>query len=146
MKAHIYRNQNPSRLFLILGISLFVFVFLQTPPESNNSTAVLLFGAPFPKAIWVFPLLLIFLSLLYSLTQKYLSSPFLTWFHTFASLSTALTLVVLVFFGLRSPGQLVSDPEWIGNTIKVLSLVLFVAQLVFLVNILKGVYASWQTR
>ncbi|GEM_PF-4657612 len=146
MQVHTYRNANPASLFLFLGISLLVLVcFLRTPPEPNNDAAVLLFGAPFSKTIWAFPLFLLSLSLLYSLTWRYLSSPFLIWFHTFTSLCAVLALVVLVFFGLHSSGQLTTEPEWVGNTIQVLTMVLFLVQLAFLVNLFKGVYSSWHT-
>ncbi len=98
-----------------------------------------MFGLPLETVIWIIPLVIMILWLLYLRTRKFLYSTTITWLHILITVITAFLIMTVMLIGII-PNNMTSDRhELIGNAMQILSSIFVLGQLLYLVNVGSGI-------
>jgi hypothetical protein len=137
MKSLLYIKQNPYGLLLLAAMLMIISTtFIQI--SNVDFRNITMFSLPLLTMLWIIPSILLFLWLLYILTNRYLYSEVITQIHLITTIFTIGLILVMVFIGIN-PTQFSNDRhELIGNTIQILSLIFISSQLVYVLNIVLG--------
>lgn len=145
---------HPYNLLLLTAILLFIFFLFinenQTLDVHLPDTYFVIAGTHF---FWLFALLLSVLWIAYRIFKKILFSLKLTWIHVLISVMTTILLLLFLFIGNYSlnlrPGSYTDSSSWNTyhenftqkmRTISYGILVLLVAQMVFVANLIIGLF------
>jgi len=127
-------REKPYVLLLITAIALLlVLVLSKIHIDFQNKS---MFSVPLAAIVWIFPLLLTSLWLLYLLTKRFLYSLFITRIHILITISTIILIVIFLYIGIN-PLQSARQ-ELIGNATQILFLIFVCGQFAYLANIILG--------
>lgn len=137
MKTTLNLKENPFVLLLFTTIALLFALSLRPTPNLDFSDKVM-FGIPLDNIVWIIPFFLIYFWLIYLISKKYLYSISAIWMHVLITIVSALLIVAILYIG-TNPTQLVSTKhELVGNIIQIVTLLFFIGQLIYIVNIVLG--------
>ena len=141
-------KERPYVLLLLTAITLFI-AFTISKIAHLDFLDKMMFSVPLPILIWIIPLFLIFLWLLYLLAKRFLYSTTLSWIHILMTVSTTILIVILLFIGIAQ-GQSGSDiytqtsstnrQDLIGNATQILFLIFVCGQITYLANVILGLF------
>jgi len=145
----------PYHLLLIAAILIsFCSIYFWDQKINIPSNNVLIeYPAVFP--FWVFSAFLIFLWVLYHITFSSLYNLSLTWLHVFVTLVCGVFLIIINKFEDRSLSELsgfdvlVDSAEYAAAYHRKISVVLYfgaAAQMIYVINLLKGANSKLKTR
>ncbi len=139
MKTMLNIQDSPYALLLFTAVALLVALVL-SPIANVDFQDMTMFSVPLANMIWMIPLLLTSLWLLYLLTRRFLYSMTVTWIHVLLTVITTLLIVAVLFIGIN-PSELARERhELIGTATQILSMVFVFGQLTFLANVLLGLF------
>lgn len=141
-------KERPYVLLLLTTITLFI-AFTISKIAHIDFLDKMMFSVPLPILIWIIPLFLIFLWLLYLLAKRFLYSTTLSWIHILMTVSTTILIVIFLFIGIAQ-GQSGSDiytqtsstnrQDLIGNATQILFLIFVCGQIIYLANVILGLF------
>jgi hypothetical protein len=141
-------KERPYVLLLLTAITLFI-AFTISKIAHLDFLDKMMFSVPLPILIWIIPLFLIFLWLLYLLAKRFLYSTTLSWIHILMTVSTTILIVIFLFIGIAQ-GQSGSDiytqtsstnrQDLIGNATQILFLIFVCGQITYLANVILGLF------
>jgi hypothetical protein len=138
-------KENPFGLLLFTAIVLLLaLVFRSTADIDLQDMTV--FGIPLTIMVWIIPLLLISIWLLYLSTKHVLYSRSVTWIHVLVTVVVSMLMVTVLYIGIY-PSQTTTDQhEFIGNVMQMLTLLLVVGQILYFANVLLGLFDRQKAR
>ncbi|NWF89371.1 MAG: hypothetical protein HXY50_07890 [Ignavibacteriaceae bacterium] len=129
------------QLLLLTSIAVLVGLTFSQLTKMNFQDKEM-FGVPIKAMLWIIPLLLLFLWLLYMLTNRFLYSITITRIHVLITVGTTILIFIVLYIGIN-PSQVVNENhQLIGNSMQILSLLFVFAQLIYLGNVLLGLFAK----
>ena len=130
-------KERPHRLLLFTAIGLLLSLVL--PPIAHlDFQGKTMFSVPLATMVWIIPVLLISLWLLYVLTSRFLYSVTITWIHIFVTVFATILIMAVLYIGIN-PSQFRNDRhELIGNAIQNLAILFVCGQFAYLANVLLG--------
>ena len=139
MTAMFNIGERPYSLLLYCALVL-IIVRAFTPVARTGLSDSTLFSVPAARMGWIIPLFLVFIWLNYMAAARFLYSKTLSWIHVIVTVTTALLIVVMFIIGINPdhPGS-VDRQEFIGNTMRILSLTFICGQFFYLANVLAGI-------
>lgn len=136
-------KKNHYQLLLLTAIAL-LFVLVFSPIAKMDFQDKKMFSVPLTTMLWIIPLLLIALRLLYVFTNRFLYSATITRIHILITVFATILILTVLYIGI-TPSQGTNDKhELIGNSMQILSLIFVLAQLFYLANVLLGLFAKRQ--
>jgi hypothetical protein len=130
-------KNNPYQLLLLTAIVL-LFTLLFSPMAKMDFQDLKMFNIPLATMLWIIPLLLISLWLLYGFTNRFLYSTAITWIHVFITVLITILILIVLFVSINPPQGITENHETIGSLMQILSLIFILAQLIYLANVLLG--------
>ncbi|TAE45091.1 MAG: hypothetical protein EAZ89_21380 [Bacteroidetes bacterium] len=141
MKSILNVKESPYGLLFLTALIMLAAV-AAAPAASIDFQDKMMFSIPLSTMIWIIPLLLTCFGMLYFLTRKLLYSVVITWVHVLITVITTLLIAVVTYVGIAPSADISGQHELIGNVIYVLTLLFIFGQLVYLTNVLLGVFAN----
>ncbi len=137
----LHIKERPHGLLLLVAIVLLIaLVFL--PLASFDFQDKTIFSVPLDIMVWIIPLLLIILWLLYLLTKRFLYSMTITRIHVGITVCAVLLMVIVLYLGIN-PSRLANDRhELIGNVMQILFMLFVGGQFTYLANVLLGLFGK----
>lgn len=134
-------KERPYGLLLFAATALLLSLVL--PPVAHiDFQNITMFSVPLAVMVWIIPLLLICIWLLYLLTNRFLYSMTITWLHILVTVFATVGIVTLLYIGINSLQSTNDRHELIGNTIQILSILFVCGQFAYLANVLLGVFTK----
>ncbi len=144
MKLNIYLKENPYLLLLITSIFLVnVVAFLPIAIQDRQEIVVL--GISFNNFLWIIPISLTCLCILYLGINNYLYSKTLSCTHVLITTITAFLLFILLYIGIHPSHFTTKNHEFIGISIQILFFTFVLGQLILLANIALGIKRKFKT-
>jgi hypothetical protein len=141
-------KEKPYVLLLLTAIALLIVLVFSKIVQTDFQDKSM-FSVPLAIFVWIIPLLLTSFWLLYFLTKRLLYSMTLIRMHILITVSTTILIVIFLYVGIR-PLQstthsefytsLVDRQELIGNATQILFLIFVCGQLIYLANVLLGIF------
>ena len=131
-------KERPYSLLLITAAAL--FIALVFPPVAGiDFQDKTMFNIPIAIMVWIIPLFLISIWMLYLLTNRIIYSFTLTRIHVILTVSTAILIAIVLYIGINPLQASTTDrQELIGNAIQILFIIFICTQFTFLANIILG--------
>ena len=144
MKLNIYLKENPYLLLLITSIFFLYFVaFLPIAIQDRQEIVVL--GISFNNFLWIIPISLTCLCILYLGINNFLYSKTLSCTHVLITTITAFLLFILLYIGIHPSHFTTKNHEFIGISIQILFFTFVLGQLILLANIALGIKRKFKT-
>lgn len=144
MKLNIYLKENPYLLLLITSIFLVnVVAFLPIAIQDRQEIVVL--GISFNNFLWIIPISLTCLCILYLGINNFLYSKTLSCTHVLITTITAFLLFILLYIGIHPSHFTTKNHEFIGISIQILFFTFVLGQLILLANIALGIKRKFKT-
>ena len=144
MKLNIYLKENPYLLLLITSIFLVnVVAFLPIAIQDRQEIVVL--GISFNNFLWIIPISLTCLCILYLGINNFLYSKTLSCTHVLITTITAFLLFILLYIGIHPSHFTTENHEFIGISIQILFFTFVLGQLILLANIALGIKRKFKT-
>ena len=134
-------KKRPYQLLLFTAIAL-LFALVFSPVAQIDLRDKTMFSVPLATMVWIIPLFLISSWLLYILTNRYLYSVTVTRTHVLTTVLTTILLVVILYIGIDPSYPVDGRQELIGNAMQILSVIFVCAQLIYLANVLLGIFTK----
>jgi hypothetical protein len=130
---------------LLMFTAIFLFLTLVIPPIAQTDFQdKTMFRVPLAIMVWIIPLLLISIWLLYLLTKRFHYSLTITRIHVILTVSTSILIAIFLYAGINpmqpSSHSYFDRQELIGNAMQILFIIIVCCQFVFLTNILLGLF------
>lgn len=133
-------KERPHSLLLYTAIVLFVASAFALITKSGFS-GYTLFSVPAARMGWIIPLFLAFLWVNYLVAARFLYSRTISWIHIIVTVTSSLLIVILFLAGINSDHRGSADRQaFIGNAMQILFIVFVGSQLIFLFNVLSGIF------
>jgi len=127
-------------LLLYTAIVLFIASAFSLIAKSEFS-GYTLFSVPAARMGWIISLFLLFLWVNYLVAARFLYSRTISWIHVIVTITSALLIVILFLTGINTDHRGSADrQEFIGNAMQILFFVFVGSQLIFLFNVLSGIF------
>lgn len=139
MQKSLNFRKEPSALLLLTTI-LLLFVLALRPISSVGFQDKVMFGVPLDNVVWIIPCFLISFWLLYLATKRFLYSTTATWVHVIATVASTLLIISILYIGINPTQTISKYHELLGNIIQIVTLVFLVAQLIYIGNIILGLF------
>jgi hypothetical protein len=141
-------KERPYSMLLFTAVAL--FIELVFPPVAGiDFQDKTMFNIPLAIVVWIIPLFLISIWMLYLLTKRIIYSLTLTRIHVILTVSTAILIAIVLYIGIN-PLQvstnnyhdttLTNRQELIGNAMQILFIIIVCTQFTFLINIILGLF------
>jgi hypothetical protein len=131
--------KRPYSLLLYVALVLFIVRAFAPIARAGLSDSEL-FSIPAARMGWIIPLFLVFIWLNYLAAERFLYSITLSWIHVIVTVTSALLIVVMFIIGINPDHTgSVDRQEFIGNTMRILSLTFICGQFFYLANVLAGI-------
>jgi amino acid transporter len=138
-------KENPFGLLLFAAIVLMLALVFR-PTADIDLQDMTMFGVPLTIMVWIIPLLLISIWLLYLWTKNLLYSRSVTWIHVLVTVVATMLMVTVLYIGIY-PSQTTTDQhEFIGNVMQMLTLLLVFGQILYFANVLLGLFDRQKAR
>lgn len=133
-------KERPYSLLLYTAIVLFIGNALALIAKSEFS-GYTLFSVPAARMGWIIPLFLVFLWVNYLVAARFLYSRTISWIHIIITITSALLIVILFLTIINTDHRgSAGRQEFIGNAMQILFFVFVGSQLIFLLNVLSGIF------
>jgi hypothetical protein len=138
MKTSLNFREKPFA-YLLLSSVIWIIIIVAHPLFGLTFQDKLMFSFPLKSIIWIFPVFLFFLGLLYQATRKFLYSDTLISVHVLTTVLTSMGIIALLFKAIAPVTPLSKYPELIGLVMQWLSVIFVLSQLFYLINLVLGV-------
>lgn len=139
MKTMLNIKEAPYGILLFTAIAL-LFALVFYPIVNIDFQGKTMFSVPLTIMVWIIPLLLIIFWLLYLLTRTFLYSITITWIHVLITVLATILMVTVLYIGINPSQSTNGRYELIGNAMQILSIIFVFGQLIYLANILLGLF------
>ncbi len=145
MNSILNVKESPYGLLLFTAMAI-VIAIVFAPIADIDFQDKTMFSVPFAIMVWIIPLFLISLWLLYALTGRFLYSRTMTWIHVLITAFASSLIVVVLYLGIN-PAPLTHDRQvvCIGNAMQILSILFVFGQLAYFANVLLGLLDRHKT-
>ncbi|MDX2048097.1 MAG: hypothetical protein SFU87_15005 [Chitinophagaceae bacterium] len=144
MKTLLNIRKSPHGLLLFTSIAL-LFALTLRPIANIDFQGRTMFGLPSESMGWIIPLFLLLFWLLYLLTKNFLYSITISRAHVLITVISALLFFVAVLYIGISPSQYIRDRhELAGNAMQILTMIFIFGQLIYVANVLLGLFYKKQ--
>lgn len=138
MKTSLNFREKPFA-YLLLSSVIWIIIIVAHPLFGLTFQDKLMFSFPLKSIIWIFPVFLFLLWLLYQATRKFLYSYTLISVHVLATVLTNMGIVALFFTAIAPVTLLRNYPELTGLAMQWLFVVFVISQFFYLINLVLGV-------
>jgi|JI10StandDraft_1071094.scaffolds.fasta_scaffold01706_10 hypothetical protein len=139
MKSILSIKESPYVLLLFTTIALLLALAFR-PIAEIDIQDITMFSFPLSSIVWGFPFLLLSSWMIYLVTNKFLYSITIIWIHVLITVITTLLIAIVLYIGINPTSYTNDRHELIGTTMQILSLLFVFGQLVYVVNILIGIF------
>jgi hypothetical protein len=132
-------KKSPYQLLLLTAIAL-LFVLVFSPIAKMDFQDVKMFSVPLVTMLWIIPVLLIVLWLLYVFTNRFLYSVTITQIHVFITVFATVSILIVLYVGINPSQRVTNNHDLIGKSMQLTSIIFVSAQLLYLANVLLGLF------
>jgi hypothetical protein len=132
-------KKSPYQLLLLTAIAL-LFVLVFSPIAKMDFQDVKMFSVPLVTMLWIIPVLLIVLWLFYVFTNRFLYSVTITQIHVFITVFATVSILIVLYVGINPSQRVNNNHDLIGNSMQLTSIIFVSAQLLYLANVLLGLF------
>ena len=130
-------RKSPYELLLLAAFAL-MLVIIFSPVNDPGLQIKTMFSVPLETMIWVIPVLLITVWLLYLLTRKFLYLATLSRVHIFTTVFATILMMTVILIGTNPTPSFTKRYELIGNAVQLSTLLFLSVQLIYFGNIVSG--------
>jgi len=141
MSTMLNIRKSPHQLLLFTAVVL-LLVLVFSLIAKMDFQYIKMFSVPLTTMLWIIPLLLISLWLLYILTNRFLYSVTITRIHVLITVLTTILIMTVLCIGIKPSQEPIDGYELIGTSMQVLFLIFVFAQLFYLANVLLGLFTK----
>jgi len=139
MQTSLNFRKEPFALLLLTTIIL-LFVLALRPISNVDFQDKVMFGVPLDNMVWIIPCFLISFWLLYLATKKFLYSTTATWVHVITTVASTLLIVSILYIGINPTQTISKYHKLLGNIIQIVTLFFIVGQLIYIGNLILGLF------
>ena len=134
-------RKSPHQLLLLTAIAL-LFMLVISPMAKIDFQDKTMFSLPLAAMLWIIPLFLMCLWLLYLLTNGFLYSVTMTRIHVLLTVLATILVLTVLYIGINPSQGTSENHRLIGDSMQILSLIFVFAQLIYLANVLLGLFTK----
>jgi hypothetical protein len=139
MKTILNIKESPYGMLLFTAIALLI-AFVSPAFAGIDLQDMTMFSLPLTTVVWMIPMFLILLWLLYLVTKGFLYSKIFTTIHVLVTVLAIVLIVTMLYIGIN-PSQAVTERHaFIGNIIQILVMLFVGGQFIYLANVLLGIF------
>ena len=139
MQTSLNFRKEPFALFLLTTIIL-LFVLALRPISNVDFQDKVMFGVPLDNMVWAIPCFLVSFWALYLATKKFLYSTTATWVHVIATVASTLLIFSILYIGINPTQTISKHHELFGNIIQIVKFFFIVGQLIYIGNLIIGLF------